>query len=93
MKNGLKRFIGRVPDVSAVLSRFPIAVMLMAVFTLGIIFENELSHFDKFRDNVRISILNTMLVILSVCLLLAKMLEHLVIHQNFLNVLRLPIAP
>ncbi len=38
MSTAIKRWIGRVPDVSAVLARFPVAVALMAVFTAIIIF-------------------------------------------------------
>jgi len=34
MKAGLKRWIGRVPDLSAVIARFPVAVIAMAIFTL-----------------------------------------------------------
>ena len=38
MKTSLKRWVGRVPDISAVIARFPIAVTLMAAFTLKYIF-------------------------------------------------------
>lgn len=48
MKNGLKRWVGRVPDLSAVFTRFPIPTALMAVFTLAIIFEDALNNFDQF---------------------------------------------
>ena len=44
MKSNLKRWVGRVPDMSAVMSRFPIAVALMAIFTLIIIIENHVSN-------------------------------------------------
>jgi len=45
MRASLNRWFGRVPDISAVLTRFPIAVALMAIFTLIIIL------FDNFGDN------------------------------------------
>ena len=38
MKASLKRWVGRVPDMSAVIARFPIAVLLMAIFTAVLIF-------------------------------------------------------
>jgi len=38
MKTNLKRWIGRVPDVSAVVQRFPVPVVLMTIFTAIIIF-------------------------------------------------------
>ena len=41
MKTSLKRWVGRVPDISAVIARFPIAVALMAVFTLILIITNK----------------------------------------------------
>ncbi len=44
MKSNLKRWVGRVPDMSAVMSRFPVAVALMAIFTLIIIIENHVSN-------------------------------------------------
>ncbi len=42
MKASLKRWIGRVPDVSAVIQRFPVPVFLMGIFTLIIIFRDHL---------------------------------------------------
>ena len=45
MKASLNRWFGRAPDISAVVTRFPIAVALMAIFTLIIIV------FDNFGDN------------------------------------------
>ena len=41
MKTSLKRWVGRVPDISAVIARFPIAVVLMAIFTLILIITNK----------------------------------------------------
>ena len=43
MQAGLKRWIGRVPDLSAVIVRFPIAVLAMAVFTVIIIVVDRVS--------------------------------------------------
>ncbi len=37
MNASLKRWLGRAPDISAVLTRFPVAVALMAIFTVIII--------------------------------------------------------
>lgn len=37
MSNAIKRFIGRVPDVSAVMARFPVPVALMGMFTIILI--------------------------------------------------------
>jgi len=45
VKASLNRWFGRAPDISAVVTRFPIAVALMAIFTLIIIV------FDNFGDN------------------------------------------
>ncbi len=38
MKTNFKRWVGRIPDVSAVVQRFPVPVVLMAIFTAIIIF-------------------------------------------------------
>lgn len=40
MKANFNRWMGRAPDVSAVLSRFPIPAVIMAIFTLLWIFKN-----------------------------------------------------
>ena len=48
MKNSLKRWVGRVPDVSAVMARFPVPTALMAVFTIGLIFEDQLRDYGRF---------------------------------------------
>jgi hypothetical protein len=45
MKTGLKRWGGRVPDLGDVIARFPVAVGIMAIFTIIIIF------FDNFGSN------------------------------------------
>ena len=45
MKSSLNRWFGRTPDLGAVLARFPVAVGLMAIFTVIIIF------FENFGDN------------------------------------------
>ena len=45
MKSSLSRWFGRTPDLGAVLARFPVAVGLMAIFTVIIIF------FENFGDN------------------------------------------
>ncbi len=48
MSTALKRWIGRVPDVSAVLARFPVAVALMAVFAAILIFLDDAEPEDLF---------------------------------------------
>ncbi len=48
MKNNLKRWIGRAPDISAVLSRFPVPAALMGLFTLGLIFLDDFEREDWF---------------------------------------------
>ena len=45
MKSSLSRWFGRTPNLGAILLRFPIAVGLMAIFTIIIIF------FENFGDN------------------------------------------
>ena len=45
MKSSLSRWFGRAPDLGAVLVRFPVAVGLMAIFTVIIIF------YENFGDN------------------------------------------
>ena len=47
MKAGLKRWIGRVPDVSAVIQRFPIPVISMGVLTLIIILRDVLGDEEQ----------------------------------------------
>ena len=46
MRTSLKRWVGRVPDMSAVMARFPVAVVLMAIFTLILIF-TTVSRWDE----------------------------------------------
>ncbi|MGJ8563734.1 MAG: DUF4153 domain-containing protein [Alphaproteobacteria bacterium] len=48
MKNSIKRWVGRVPDVSAVMARFPVPTALMAVFTIGLIFGDQLRGYERF---------------------------------------------
>lgn len=45
MKAAMKRWVGRVPDLGDVIARFPVAVGMMAIFTIIIIF------FDNFGSN------------------------------------------
>ncbi len=47
MSTALKRWIGRVPDLSAVIARFPVAVAIMAIFTLLLIFEDVVSSEEQ----------------------------------------------
>jgi len=42
MKTSLKRWVGKVPDLSAVMARFPVAVLVMAVFTSIWVFTDKL---------------------------------------------------
>ena len=48
MKASLKRWIGRVPDVSAVMGRFPVPVVLMGIFTLIIILVDDIDADERF---------------------------------------------
>jgi len=47
MRTSLNRWIGKIPDVSAVLSRFPVPVALMAVFTIILIVVDSWSDRDR----------------------------------------------
>ena len=49
MKAGLKSWGGRVPDLSAVFTRFPVPVLLMAIFTIILILFDDL---HRFRTNL-----------------------------------------
>ena len=47
MSTALQRWIGRVPDLSAVIARFPVAVAIMAIFTLLLIFDDSFDSDDQ----------------------------------------------
>lgn len=47
MQAGLKRWFGRVPDLSAVIARFPIAVAFMAIFTFILIVTDQSQWDDE----------------------------------------------
>lgn len=69
MNTSLKRWLGRAPDMSAVISRFPVAVALMAIFTVIIIV------FDNFGNNEPLGRLLAGLVVgayLSFCIKIAR---------------------
>jgi len=69
VKASLKRWVGRTPDLSAVISRFPVAVALMAIFTVIIIV------FDNFGNNEPLARMLAGLIIgayLSFCVTIAR---------------------
>jgi len=41
MKNGLKAWFAKLPDLSAVMARFPVATVLMVIFTVAIILDSN----------------------------------------------------
>ena len=47
MKATLNRWAGRLPDVSAVLARFPVPAVIMAIFTLIIIFDDAFTEQEQ----------------------------------------------
>lgn len=69
MNTSLKRWFGRAPDVSAVFSRFPVAVAIMAIFTLIIIV------FDNFGNREPLGRMLAGLIVgayLSFCITIAR---------------------
>lgn len=68
MKATLKRWIGRAPDVSAVLARFPVPVALMAVFTVLIILFKDSFYRDEYEAIGRLCVGLIISAYVSVCL-------------------------